>query len=121
LLSPPFPYTTLFRSFGGTHLMLSRRAFLQRSSLALAAASCLPSFAYASAAKTGPLGKPIGIQLYTVREETSKDLLGTLQRLSQIGFREVELAGYYGKSAKELRTMLTDLDLTPTSTHQGIL
>lgn len=101
--------------------MLSRRAFLQRSSLALAAASCLPSFAYASAAKTGPLGKPIGIQLYTVREETSKDLLGTLQRLSQIGFREVELAGYYGKSAKELRTMLTDLDLTPTSTHQGIL
>jgi sugar phosphate isomerase/epimerase len=98
--------------------MLSRRAFLQRSSFALAAASCLP--AYAGSAKTGPLGKAIGIQLYTVRHETKKDLLGTLKTLSDIGFREVEMAGYYDKSAKELRSILTDLSLEPTSTHQGM-
>ena len=98
--------------------MLSRRAFLERSSLALAAMTCLD--AYAGASKTGPLGRPIGIQLYTVREETSRDLLGTLKRLSAIGFREVEMAGYYDKGAKELRTMLMDLDLVPTSTHQGL-
>jgi sugar phosphate isomerase/epimerase len=98
--------------------MLSRRAFLQRSSFALAAASCLP--AYADTAKTGPLGKPIGIQLYTVRAETSRDLMGTLKTLSDIGFREVEMAGYYDKSAKELRKVLTDLSLQPTSTHRGL-
>lgn len=98
--------------------MLSRREFLHRCSLALAATTCLPAFA--SAAKNGPLGKPIGIQLYTVREETSRDLLGTLSALSNIGFREVELAGYYGKSARELRTLLGDLNLKPTSAHQGL-
>lgn len=98
--------------------MLSRRDFLQRSAFALTAASCLP--AYASSAKTGPLGKPIGIQLYTVRGETAKDLVGTLKALSQIGFREVEMAGYYGKSAKELRKLLTDLGLQPTSSHRGL-
>jgi sugar phosphate isomerase/epimerase len=98
--------------------MLSRRTFLQRSSLALAAASYLP--AYAGSAKTGPLGKPIGIQLYTVRAETQRDLTGTLKTLSQIGFREVEMAGYYDKSAKELRKMLTDLSLEPTSSHRGL-
>jgi sugar phosphate isomerase/epimerase len=98
--------------------MLSRRAFLQRSSVALAAASCLP--AYASSAKTGPLGKSIGIQLYTVRGETARDLMGTLKTLSAIGFREVEMAGYYDKGAKELRKILTDLSLEPTSSHRGL-
>jgi sugar phosphate isomerase/epimerase len=98
--------------------MLSRRDFIERSSFAVAAMSCLPAFAAWSA--TGPLGKAIGIQLYTVREETAKNLLGTLKQLSTIGFREVEMAGYYGKSAKELRKMLLDLDLNPTSTHQGL-
>lgn len=98
--------------------MLSRRAFLQRSSIALAAASCLPAFA--SATKTGPLGKPIGIQLYTVRGETQRDLKGTLKTLSDIGFREVEMAGYYDMGAKELRSMLLDFNLAPTSTHQGL-
>jgi sugar phosphate isomerase/epimerase len=98
--------------------MLSRRDFIERSSFAVAAMSCLPAFAAWSA--IGPLGKAIGIQLYTVREETAKNLLGTLKQLSTIGFREVEMAGYYGKSAKELRKMLLDLDLNPTSTHQGL-
>ncbi len=98
--------------------MLSRRAFLQNSSLAMAAMTALP--AYASQAKNGPLGKPIGIQLYTVRYETAKDLTGTLKKLSEIGFREVEMAGYYGKPAAELRKLLTDLSLRPTSSHRGL-
>jgi sugar phosphate isomerase/epimerase len=98
--------------------MLSRRAFLESSGFALATMASLP--AWASNQKTGPLGKAIGIQLYTVRNETQNDLLGTLTKLSEIGFREVEMAGYYGKSAKELRSMLMDLNLEPTSTHQGM-
>lgn len=98
--------------------MLSRRTFIQRSSLALAAMSCIP--AHASPSKKGPLGRPIGVQLYTVRHETKKDLAGTLKALSDIGYREVEMAGYYDKGAKELRKMLADLNLNPTSTHQGL-
>ena len=97
--------------------MISRRAFLERSSLALAAMTCLQANA---AGKTGPLGKPIGIQLYTVRNETKKDLLGTLKSIAAIGYSEVELAGYYDKSAKELGKLLSDLGLKATSTHQGL-
>nr|MBO2488833.1 xylose isomerase [Gammaproteobacteria bacterium] len=107
----------LATSFRGID-MLSRRSFIRQSSLALAAMSCVP--ALASSAKRGPLGKPIGIQLYTVRHETQRDLRGTLAALSEIGYREVEMAGYYDMSAKELRKLLTDLNLTPTSTHQGL-
>jgi len=73
-----------------------------------------------AAATTGPLGLPIGIQLYTVREETAKDLNGTLQKLASYGYGEVELAGYYGKSAKELRSFLNGFGLTAPSTHQGL-
>jgi sugar phosphate isomerase/epimerase len=72
------------------------------------------------AATAGPLGLPIGIQLYTVREETAKDLNGTLEKLASYGYSEVELAGYYGKSAKELRAFLHGFGLSAPSAHQGL-
>ena len=100
--------------------MISRRAFIQHSSFALAGAACANSLMTQAAATTGPLGLPIGIQLYTVREETAKDLNGTLQKLASYGYGEVELAGYYGKSAKELRSFLNGFGLTAPSTHQGL-
>ena len=100
--------------------MISRRAFLQHSSFALAGAACMNTYLAHAAASTGPLGLPIGIQLYTVREETAKDLEGTLKKLASYGYREVELAGYYGKSAKELRSFLNGFGLTAPSTHQGL-
>ena len=88
--------------------MLSRRAFLERGSLALAAMSL--HAAHAAEAPTGPLtlGRPIGLQIYTVREAVAKDLPGTLRALADIGYREVELAGMPTGSAKELRKLLSD-------------
>ena len=57
--------------------MITRRSFLEGSSLAaLAAMTAGRSFAAGSG--TGPLGRPIGLQLYTVKEEANRDLLGTL-------------------------------------------
>jgi sugar phosphate isomerase/epimerase len=99
--------------------MLSRRAFLERGSLALAAMSL--STARAAEAQTGPLGRPIGLQLYTVREAAAKDLPGTLRAIAAIGYREVELAGIpAGTTANELRTMLGDNGLTAPSMHAGM-
>jgi sugar phosphate isomerase/epimerase len=98
--------------------MLSRRAFLERGSLALAAMS-LPA-AHAAEAQTGPLGKPIGIQIYTVREAAAKDLPGTLRALADIGFREVELAGIPAISAANLRKVLGDTGLTTPSMHASM-
>jgi sugar phosphate isomerase/epimerase len=101
--------------------MLSRRAFLERGSLALAAMSL---HAARSAAQTGtvtgPLGRPIGLQLYTVREAVAKDLAGTLRAIADIGYREVELAGIPAKSATQLRALLNDCGLTAPSMHASM-
>ncbi len=106
--------------------MLSRRAFLERGSLALAAMSLHPAQT-AQAAQTqsgpvtGPLGKPIGLQVYTVREAAAKDLPGTLRAIADIGYREVELAGIPATAAKSLRTVLKDCGLTAPSMHASMV
>lgn len=97
--------------------MLSRRAFIERGSLALAAMS--PS-ARAAEAQSGPLGKPIGIQIYTVREAAAKDLPGTLRALADIGYREIELAGIPPTPAATLRSVLSDTGLSAPSMHASM-
>lgn len=100
--------------------MISRRAFIQRSSFAVAGMACINSYLAHAAAATGPLGKPIGLQLYTLRNETKKDLLGTLKAVADVGYREVELAGYYDKTPQEFRKILDNVGLTATSSHRGL-
>jgi sugar phosphate isomerase/epimerase len=100
-------------------MSITRRSFLECSSLAMIAAmSSVKTFA--AGAGTGPLGKPIGLQLYTVRDEANKDLVGTLKKLAAIGYREVETAGFYGKSGKELRKLLADNGMTAPSAHSSM-
>src|SRR5688572_3135883 len=99
--------------------MITRRRFLEGSSLAaLAAMSGVRSFAAGDG--TGPLGRPIGLQLYTVRDVAAKDLVGTLAKLQAIGYREVETAGFYGKSGKEMRQILADHGMTAPSAHSSM-
>jgi sugar phosphate isomerase/epimerase len=100
--------------------MLTRRSFIGQSALALGAFSCLDVAFAAKDSKSGPLGLPIGIQMYTVRSETAKDLEGTLKKLSDIGYREVELAGYYDKTPKELSALLKRYELAAPSAHRGL-
>jgi sugar phosphate isomerase/epimerase len=103
--------------------MLSRRAFLERGSLALAAMSFGAARAAPAqtSAQTGPLGRPIGLQLYTIRDAVAKDLAGTLRAIAEIGYREVELAGIpAGTTASELRRMLGDNGLTAPSMHASM-
>jgi sugar phosphate isomerase/epimerase len=60
---------------------------------------------------------PVGLQLYSVREQCTADLPGTLAAVSKIGYRAVEFAGYYGRSAKDLRKLLDDNGLVACGTH----
>jgi len=62
----------------------------------------------------------IGIQLYTVRRELTRDVEGTLRRLAGIGYREVEFAGYPEGTAQSLRKILDRLRLSAPSGHVGI-
>ena len=59
----------------------------------------------------------IGIQLYTVRDLMAENLPLTIQRIADIGYKEVEFAGYFGKTTKEIKTILSDNGLKSPSTH----
>lgn len=59
----------------------------------------------------------ISLQMYTVREKAGQDLDATLQKVAEIGYKNVELAGYYGLTAAELNTRLANYGLKATSAH----
>jgi sugar phosphate isomerase/epimerase len=61
----------------------------------------------------------IGLQLYTVRDLLEKDFEGTLERVAQIGYTNVEFAGYYNRTPDQVRALLDRLKLVSTSTHIG--
>lgn len=63
---------------------------------------------------------PVGIQLYTLREAMSESVETTLDRVAAIGYREVEFAGYFGRSPEEIRRALDAAGLTAPSTHVGV-
>src|SRR5450755_2332143 len=60
---------------------------------------------------------PIGLQLYTVREALERNFEATLARVAAIGYREVEFAGYFGRSASEVRSSLRQTGLMAPSAH----
>jgi sugar phosphate isomerase/epimerase len=65
--------------------------------------------------------KPIGLQLYTVRELFSKDPMGTLEKVAGIGYREVEFGGggYDKMDHAALRKTMDRLGLKSPSIHVG--
>jgi sugar phosphate isomerase/epimerase len=111
-------------------ILTSRRRFLQ-GACALGAASplaaCMSPEPQAQA-QAKPSGKgffarnnlPIGIQLYTLGDLTTKDLDGTLKQVSKIGYKSVELAGYLGKTPAQLRAAFDAAGLACTSAHVGL-
>jgi sugar phosphate isomerase/epimerase len=61
--------------------------------------------------------KKVGMQLYTVRADLQKDFDGTLAKVAAIGYKEVEFAGYYGRSAYEVRDVLKRHGLSSPASH----
>ncbi|MGV3558856.1 sugar phosphate isomerase/epimerase family protein [Larkinella arboricola] len=59
---------------------------------------------------------PVGLQLYSFREQFPKDVEGTLAKVREMGFREVELAGTYGLAPADFRKLLAKYGLKPIST-----
>ena len=75
----------------------------------------LPSFAMAD-----PMGLPPGIQLYAVRDRLARDTPGALKELHDIGYREVETAGFGKYSVADFRKMLDDNGLKVPSAHLNL-
>lgn len=59
----------------------------------------------------------IGLQLYTVRDAMKKDLEGTIAKVAQTGYKEVEFAGLFDHTPQQVRAMLDKNGLTAPSGH----
>ncbi len=57
----------------------------------------------------------VGMELWTYRRQLSKDTEGTLARISKVGFRDIETASFYGRSAQEFHDLLKKDSLTCSS------
>ena len=80
-----------------------------------------PTAAPWPSATTSGWADQIGLELYTVRDLTPKDYLGTLEKVAAIGYKEIEPAGGYGNlSPKQFRAAIDRLGLKVPSTHAGI-
>ena len=64
--------------------------------------------------------QPLSVQLYTVRDALSADLPGTLQRIADIGYTNVEAFGFID-NADELAAALRDAGLAAPSGHARLL
>jgi sugar phosphate isomerase/epimerase len=60
---------------------------------------------------------PVALQLFSVRNECEKDLQSVLTRVARFGYRGVEFAGYYGRSAVEIRHILDNASLQCCGSH----
>ena len=66
---------------------------------------------------------PVGLELYSVRDEVGKDLMGTVRAVAKMGYAVVEFySPYYDWTpsyAKEVRKLLDDLGMRCLSTHNS--
>ncbi|HVK02296.1 MAG TPA: sugar phosphate isomerase/epimerase [Armatimonadaceae bacterium] len=63
---------------------------------------------------------PVALQMYTVRDDASRDFPGTLARIARIGYAAVELGGYPGRDPAEVRRLLDENGLAAAGAHSGI-
>src|ERR1051325_10996488 len=92
--------------------IMNRRVFLETSAVFLA------SRAAQAAPAPADWKRQVGLELYTVRDLTPKDYEGTLAKVAEIGYKEVEAATDYAKmEPKQFRAMLDRYGLTMPSTH----
>lgn len=97
---------------------LGRRQFL--AGVSAGAAGLALGGAALAAGKRGffdRIGKPVGLQIYTLGDEAAKDIDATFARVAQIGFRDIELPGLLGKKPAELRAAADKAGLRFSSIH----
>src|SRR5229473_7993623 len=93
---------------------MNRRSFLETAATVTAAALLTSRIGWAAA--DHKIDK-IGVQLYTVRDQMKADFEGTLATVAAIGYKEVEFAGYFDHSPKDVRAILDRLGLVSPAPH----
>lgn len=112
---------------------MNRRQFVGTSALGIGGAvlaSQLPKSLQASI-RSNALTKPLGFQVWTVKDDLVKDFPGTLKRMADLGYQSVEMCsppGYESSgfgplmslSATEMKNIVEDAGLILESTHYGM-
>jgi sugar phosphate isomerase/epimerase len=93
---------------------MNRRTFIGSSIAATLAAAAKPSWAAARHSIDR-----VGLQLYTVRDAMKTDFEGTIAKVAATGYKEVEFAGYFDHSPKDVRAILDKNGLAAPSCHVG--
>lgn len=99
--------------------MTNRREFLQTIGAAGLAGAGLAITGCRAASSSRRLDR-IGVQLYTVRSAMEDSVERTLERVAQVGYNEVEFAGYFGRSAQQIRQVLDDTGLSAPAAHTAL-
>src|ERR1700754_1042612 len=95
---------------------MMRRDFL-KATAAAAGVACVGSSALGSKLAQAAAHRPIGLQLFTVMANLEQDFAGTLKTVAQIGYREVETIGAFGRDPKMVRHLLDEYGLVTPSQH----
>src|SRR5438876_10162370 len=101
-------------------MMTSRRDFAKTLSAAAVGYALRPLASSPQALAPKRKLDRIGLQLYTVRHQMEKDVEGTIARVAATGYREVEFAGYFGKSPRDVRALLDHHGLASPSSHVSL-
>jgi sugar phosphate isomerase/epimerase len=94
--------------------MMNRRAFLEKAATLTAGALLSRRMAWA---ETDHKIDKLGVQLYTVRNQMKADFDGTLAKVAAIGYKEVEFAGYFKHSPRDVRAAIDRHGLASPACH----
>jgi sugar phosphate isomerase/epimerase len=103
----------------------NRRDFLKVSAAGAFGMAALGPFACRSVTGTDRKSYGVGLQLYTIRDAMDADVKGSLQKLSDLGYKNLELANYangkfYGYAPREFKKMVNDLGMEVVSSHTQV-
>jgi sugar phosphate isomerase/epimerase len=92
---------------------MNRRTFLGAAGTLTAATLLSSRLGWAAEHKI----EKVGVQLYTVRDLMKTDFEGTIAKVAQIGYKEVEFAGYFDHTPQQVRAVIDKNGLKAPSTH----
>jgi len=97
---------------------MKRRTFIKAGSAGMLAGMLIPGQMMANLIPA----KEIGLQLYSLRNEVGENLEDSLRKISEIGYTNLEAAGYsdgkfYGMAPAEFKALIEDYGMKLTSSH----
>lgn len=101
---------------------MSNNGVTRRSFLVMAGAAAAAGAITADASRKAKR-LPIGLELYSVRDELAKDLMGTVRAVAKQGYEVVEFYSPYAQwtpeYARDVRKLLDELNIKCLSTHNN--